>query len=368
MIKSLLTSNTNVCTFSIFAFLLIGCNSGADSPSYSPRETQSKDETAPTVEVVFPEYRRIERRISVAGTAMPNRKVTLCALESGVVKSLHKEIGDRVRQGEILAELEHPGLLLQYEKSEALMNAKKAEYERLLAAREQSAALTPAHALDAAKGEYLALQASWKELAERIGYLKVAAPFSGTVTRRFVDQGTLLTSGIENTHPQPLYEIQQTDPIRLHIPLPEADIPWIHNGMEALVSFPELVQKRFSARISRMAKALDPQSKTMDVELDIANSSGDILPGMYAVVEMIVTRRDEVLSLPAMAKIPYSDKPQLLVVRNRTVEQVSLQQGLSSRDFFEVLNPEIDSQTMVVLQGKQLVEPGTAVNPIVKNK
>lgn len=368
MINNNSTPFTKFLRFSLFPYLLLACNPGGDAVTSLSNVAASHDESEPTVEVIFPEYRHIERRISIAGTAMPNRKVTLCALESGVVRNLHKEIGDRVRKGEILAVLDHPRLLRQHEKTGALMTAKKAEYERLLAVRDQSSALTPAHVFDAAKGEYLALQAEWNELAERIGYLNVAAPFPGTVTRRFVDLGTVLTGGFEDRQSQALYEIQQTDPIRLHIPLPEADIPWVGLGTNATVTFPELPQKKFIAKVNRMANALDPQSKTMDVELDLANASGQILPGMYAVVEMEIARRDSVLSLPVMAKMLYRDQPHLLIVRDGIAERVVLQEGITSRDYFEVLNKDIGSQTMVVLQGKQLAEAGRRVIPISKDQ
>lgn len=106
----------------------------------------------------------------------------------------------------------------------------------------------------------------------------------------------------------------------------------------------------------------------MDVELDLANASGQILPGMYAVVEMAIARRDSVLSLPVMAKMLYRDQPHLLIVRDGIAERVVLQEGITSRDYFEVLNKEIGSQTMVVLQGKQLAEAGRRVIPISKDQ
>ena len=163
-----------------------------------------------------------------------------------------------------------------------------------------------------------------------------------------------------------IVELQQTDPIRLTISLPESDAAAIGVGMKASITFPELFGESFDAKVSRTAKALDPSSKTMRVEFDIANRDGKIITGMYAKVLMQIDSREDVLSLPIIAQVMYQDEPFVLAVQNSRVERIPIRKGLSGKDYFEVLNANITEETLVIVQGKGLVKPGQIVEPILK--
>ena len=196
---------------------------------------------------------------------------------------------------------------------------------------------------------------------QQVGMLSIKAPFSGTITRRLVDAGALVQSGLTEDNPAGIVEIQQTNPIRLTIPMPESDASSIQKGMEVTITFPELAGESFTSKINRTAGALDPTSKTMQVEIDIPNADGKILSGMYAKVQMQLGSRDNVLSLPIIAKVLYQDAPHILVVKDGIIERLPLRIGLTGKDYFEVLNSAITKETQVVVQGKGLVKPGQYV-------
>ena len=202
---------------------------------------------------------------------------------------------------------------------------------------------------------------------DRQGFLKVKAPFKGTITKRFVDIGALVQSGLTEDNPQGIVEIQEVDPIRVRIPLPEADAVAVTKGMEVLVTFPELPGDPYKVVVTRMAGALDFASKTMQIEIDIPNSDGKIKTGMYAKAVMQIISRENVLSLPVTAQFLYQDEPFVFVVKNNKVERIPLRKGLSNKDFFEVLNSVIDAESLVITQGKGLVKHGQVVDPILKN-
>lgn len=343
-------------------------NEGETNNSNQPLETAAPASKVQSVEVVNPKKQSFNAETIITGKAMPNQKVMLYAMEGGFVKSIRKDIGDYVRKGEVIAELSNPELpgILAHKK--VLRDGKKITYDRLESIRQKTPAITPLQAVDDAKTEYLALEAEIKAIQTRINMLVIRAPFSGTITRRMVDPGALVQSGLTESNPQALVEIQETSPIRLTIPLPETDIAAVQKGMEVMVNFPDLQGSAFPAKISRSTGALDPESGTMQVEIDLENEKGVIKPGMYAKVQMALGSRKDVLSLPVTSQVMYQNQATVLVVDDGVVSRVAIRKGLSNKDYFEVLNTEITEKSMVIVQGKGLVKPGETVNPVNKSQ
>ena len=347
----------------IALLLLISCNQKNGEVS-----TKENDKLkVQSVEVVQPIERSFTATLLITGTAMPNQQIMLHSMESGYVKSITKDIGDKVNKGEVVATLDNPELSRTKEKLAAQQGAKKAIYDRLKLTSATTPDLTPMQVLDEAKADFVAASASLKAIEDRLGFLKVAAPFNGVITKRLVDHGALVQSGLSNSNATPIAQLQQLNPIRLTIPLPESDVASIKVGMDASITFPELPGKPYNATVSRIAKVLDIASKTMQVEIDIENPEGTIKPGMHAKVYMQLSSRDNVLSLPITAQYMYKDELFVLAVNDNKVVQIPLRKGLENKDFFEVLNEEIGPKTQVIVQGKGLVKPGHNVTPVLKS-
>jgi len=304
----------------------------------------------------------------ITGTAEPNREVKLHAMESGYVEAVYKDIGDAVQKGEVIALLGNPELYRQLQQLTAEAEGKKSIYQRLQSTYDKTPAITPLQILEDAKAEYLSLKSKLDAVNDRISFLQVKAPFSGIITQRFVDEGALVQSGLTEDNPQQIVEIQEVNPIRLSIPLPERDAGAIGKGMDAVITFPELPSESFTAKVSRTANSLDRDSKTMQVEIDIPNADGKIKPGMYAKALMQISSRDSVLSLPVTAQVMFQNQPFILVVVDGKVDRVPLRKGLFNKDYFEVLNAEVSPQAQVIVQGKGLVKPGQIVKPVLKNE
>jgi RND family efflux transporter MFP subunit len=357
-----LLNNIRLSGFALVGFL-IACQPADQHTS----ESEVADVKTQIVEVVNPAYRDFVGEIQITGTAMPNKIVLVHAMESGYLRVIHKDIGDKVKQGELIAELDNPELKRMSDKLVARFEAKRANYERLDESYKNTPDLTPKQMLDEAKAEYLAASAEVSAIQDRRGFLRVKAPFDGTITKRFVDQGALIQSGMNNSNASAIVELQQLDPIRLTIPLPESDASNINTDMEVVISFPELAGASYKAKISRTAGAMDFASKTMQVEVDLANPAGKIKSGMYAKVTIPLTSRDSVLSLPVTGQLIFQDELFLLVVKDNVVERIPLRKGLSNKDFFEVLNDNIDLNSQVIIQGKSLVKAGQSVEAIIKS-
>ncbi|NDP28496.1 MAG: efflux RND transporter periplasmic adaptor subunit [Flavobacterium sp.] len=218
------------------------------------------------------------------------------------------------------------------------------------------------------EAEYLIAKANLDAFNNRIGFLSIEAPFSGIITKRFVDKGAMIQSGLNQSNPQALFELQEINPIRLSIPVPGSDAVGIQKGMEVEVTLPELSGKSLMAKVSRISNALDPISKTMRVEIDLENPDGKILSGMYTKVLIQINSRENILSLPMIAKVSHKNEAYILAVVEGKVKRLPIKIGLSNQDYFEVLNDEITSETQVIVQGKGLVKPQQIVEPIVKQE
>lgn len=356
----------NIKSIAVFAVLLstlISCN----NQEKESEQTATNDKIQ-KVEVVKPKQRSFTAEVLITGTARPNQIVTLYAMESGMLMQMRKDIGDKVKQGEILAVLENPELQQQQLKWQAETNAKKGNYERLNSVYEKTPALTNIQMVENAEAEYLTAKANLDAVNNRIGFLNIKAPFSGIITKRFVDKGAMIQSGLSQSNPQALFELQEINPIRLTIPVPESDAVGIQKGMDVEVTMPELSGKSFMAKVSRTSKVLDPMSKTMQVEIDLENPDGKILSGMYAKVLLQVNSRENILSLPMIAKVSHKNEDYVLAVVDGKVKRLPVKIGLSNQDYFEVLNDEITAETQVIVQGKSLVKPEQIVEPILKQE
>jgi membrane fusion protein (multidrug efflux system) len=353
--------------FSLAALYSCGSDAEVDENTTSTTNVVVDDKTQ-SVEVVNPQKRSFSGEILITGSAEANQKVMLYAMESGYVSSIKKDLGDYVKKGETIALLTNPNLVREKEQKQAIYDGKKSIYDRLEQTHKQTPAIVPLQMVDNAKAEFLLAESELNAAKDRLGFLRIRAPFSGIITKRMVDIGALVQSGLTEDNPQGIVEIQETNIIRVTIPMPESDVAFISKGMEANVSFPELAGGSFTATVSRLAGALDAKSKTMQVELDIANPEGRIKPGMYAKVTIEISSRDDVMSLPITAKIIAQNQAFILVVKDNLVEKTPLRMGLSNKDYFEVLNPEITENNLIIIQGKGLVKAGQFVNPILKSE
>ena len=148
-------------------------------------------------------------------------------------------------------------------------------------------------AVAAARSNAAAFQANLARLNELHGYLTVRAPFAGVITVRNIDVGALVNEGSTL-----LYRIAQTDRLRTYVNVPQADSSSVRVGQHATLSVSDLGGRKFPGQVTRTSNALDPATRTLLVEVQVDNSSGALMPGMYAQVDLAVPRADPPLVDP----------------------------------------------------------------------
>ena len=275
-----------------------------DAQLVSAREaTAAELAKGPAVQVATIEQGPKERQITLLADTRPYQTATLYGKVGGYLKSIAVDRGDRVKAGQVVAEVESAETDRQYDAAVSdLQNKRKnAEREGDLVKH----GWTSVQSADQANTAYQMAQANMEQLAVMKSYEVLRAPFDGTVTARFVDIGALVQSSVTNqTSNQPVMIIADMSRLRVDVYVEQKDVPYVHVGDLADVVDGANSERKAQAHISRTAEQLDPRTRTLFVELEVDNSNGFLVPGSFAYVTLHVP-------VPAYPELPVAG----LVVR-----------------------------------------------------
>jgi RND family efflux transporter MFP subunit len=286
------------CRSVFWCFCMTPCHLLALSISLLACTTVHGQTTA--VRVIQPESRDFHRISRQPGTAEAFFEADLGAKVSGYVSDLLVDIGARVATGEVLARIAVPDM-------EATRSALSAEVEALRSEHDRTAMLVERgsltqRALDEAANRLAAARANLREIDEQLRYATIEAPFDGIVTYRAIDPGDMVyEASSPKGSDQPLLRVARVDVIRVKTFVPELDAVWADIGDRATVAFDALPGNSYSGEIARVSGSLDPSTRTMQVEIDLPNIDGKILPGLYGRTEIALENHSGALALPATA-------------------------------------------------------------------
>jgi len=275
------------------------------------------------VEVISPKLGASDRALELPGTIQPLQVTMLFARASGFVRAFHADIGDRVKAGRALAEIETPELDQELLQARAQLMQARASLAQAKANRKLAEAnlgrarsLEPSGVVSRAELEQneaqaqvgdanvsvadanvAAQQANIRRLEQLKAFSRVTAPFAGTITQRIVEVGALVTGG----NAQPLFRLAALDPVRVFVQVPQDVAPSVRSGVSGNVTVREYPGKTFKGEVMRSAGALDEATRTMNTEIRVPNGDGALLPGMYAEVALTLPASHRVLELPATA-------------------------------------------------------------------
>ena len=302
------------------------------------------------VEFATVESRNPTRTISLPAELAPFLQADIEARVPGYIERVLVDRGSNVRSGQLLVELSAPELKAQTAAAESTLHQAEADHSQAEAqaaavestfVRLQEASKTPGAIAgnelvqaekqrDAARSVVESRKAAIHAALERLraaqeteGYLRVTAPFDGTITDRFVHPGMLVQA---NAH-MPLLKLQQTGHLRLTVPVPETYVGHVVRG--ASVSFHIAAQpgKPYTAKIARVSSALDPQSRTMMVELDAYNKEGTLAPGMYPSVDWPVSSAEPLLLVPSTSIVSTTERTFVITSVNGHAHWVDVRKG-----------------------------------------
>ncbi len=258
---------------------------------------QAQSQSA-TVQIRRPELHDFKRVSSQPGTAEAFFEADLGAKVSGYVAELLVDIGTPVAAGQVLARIAVPELGAARSAASASVDALESEHNRMVTLVERGSVTQ--RALDEARDRLEGARAGLREIDEQMRYATIEAPFDGIVTSRAIDPGDMVfQASSPKGSDQPLLRVARVDIIRIKTYVPENDAVWADVGDPATVTFDALPGQTFSSRLARISGALDPSTRTMQVEIDVPNPDGRILPGLYGHTEITLESRGGALALPA---------------------------------------------------------------------
>jgi RND family efflux transporter MFP subunit len=364
-------------------------------------ESQERETELPRMEVMRVGRSAAESVLQLPGSLQALTEAPILARTDGYLKTRLVDLGDHVKAGQTLAEIDAPELDHQIQQAEAAVEQAQAALAQAQASLEQGKAnrdlakLTAdrwkvlaaqgvvsqqdndqyqaqlaaqnANVLALEKGvlaqrsNIIANQANVARLNDVQGYRIVKAPFDGVVTVRNVDVGALVSTGTTL-----LYRIAQVGTLRTYVNVPQDNASSVHIGQTARLTFSDFPGRRFFGTVKRTANALDPSSRTMLVEVQVPNQDGALIPGLYAQVDLSSTRVNPPLLVPSQALILRTDGAQVAVVGQDGI--VHLQKVAIGRDYgdrVEIVQGVTEGATIVAAPGDAAQE-GAKIVPVQK--
>jgi len=312
--------------------------------------------------------------VSLPATTTAFEAANIFARTSGYIEKRYVDIGDQVKAGTLLAEITAPELDHQIAQAQATLAQDQAtlhqteashELARVTNARDSNLVkqgwltlqqgdndrLTLAaqdSAVDVAKSNIAAQRAQIRILSQEKDYQRVVAPFDGVVTQRYIDNGSLVQSGSTM-----MFTMMHSNVIRIQLYVPQDEAFGVEPGVKAAVHVPEIPNRSFPGTVTRIARALQPGSRTLLTEIDVPNPDGALSPGIYCVVDLHIPRKTPSFVVPADAVVFNETGLHVAIVSNGKVhlrkisiardfgKEVEVEQGIKAGDQV-VLNPMVD--------------------------
>jgi len=329
--------------------------------------------------VALVQRRALSNSVTLSGEFRPFQEVDVHAKVAGYIRVIHVDVGDHVHRGQVLAVLEVPELKAELQGANASVRRSKdavrraksdlqraqQELDDALAKDKEGEAQISAYeaALSEAQNQLDVALASEKQYTALSDYTNIVAPFDGVVTKRYADTGALVQAGTSSsTQAMPVVRVAETDVCRLTVPVPESAVPEVHLGTSVQVHV-QALNRSFEGKVARFADAVDPETRTMHTEVDVKNTGGKLVQGMYAEVSLVLATKDGTLTVPIQAVVRNGSEATVLVVnaQNR-LEERRVELGLEGTRWVEVVSG-LKENDRVLIGSRSEYRVGDRVEP-----
>jgi RND family efflux transporter MFP subunit len=328
---------------------------------------------AAQVSVVYPKVSGKTEELVLPANIQAFVEAPIYARTHGYLKRWYFDIGAHVQKGQLMAEIDTPEVDQQLEQARADLKSVQANMElaHITAVRWQT--LLEKHAVskqetDQAVSDFASKQAgvdsgmaNVRRLEQLQSYEKVYAPFDGVVTARQTDVGALIDG---DSSPKELFHLAAIDKLRVFVPVPEVSAAAVRTGEQVALTSDQFPNQIFHGTLVRDSSAIDSQSRTLNVEVDVDNSTGKLLPGSYAFVHIRVNGAASGLEIPATTLLFRAQGLQVGVVRNGKAELLPITIGRDYGATVEVASGLQRSDAVILSPSDSLI--GGAPVQIVK--
>jgi multidrug efflux system membrane fusion protein len=338
---------------------------------------ETERESIPTVAVVHPIAEKPDEELVLPGSLLAYEESPIYARTNGYLLRWYKDIGSRVTQGELLADIDTPEVdqeLMQVRANRqqivAQMDLAKINADRYVSLRKtdsvsQQESDQQSSGYQQAKANLDAADATVRRLEQLESFKHVYAPFSGVLTKRNVDPGALINAGGTGKE---LFDIAKVDPLRVYVSVPQNYAPAIKTGMPAWVTLQERPGEKFTGTVVRTAEAIDPVTRTLLTEVDVPNRDGRLLPGSFGEVHFRPGIDVQKLTIPVNAMLFRQEGPRVAVVGSDG--KVHLRPIVIGKDYgstLEILGG-VEIGDRIIVNPADSIEEGQQVNVAAENQ
>jgi RND family efflux transporter MFP subunit len=371
-------------------------------------EVTSTAAEVPTVAVVQAARADLATDLILTAEFEPFQEIDVMAKVSGYIKDIRVDIGDRVKEGQLLATLEIPEMQDDLTRAAAAIDEANADlaaardelqraqsthdmahlsYSRVLDVSKKEPGLVPQQEVDEAHSRDLVAEAQVSGAKSRITaseqrirvsqaeqarvktlfqYATISAPFAGVITKRYANSGSLIQAGTASqSQAMPVVRLSENGLLRLALPVPESAVPLIHLGEPVDVRVSAL-HRSFPGRVARFSDKVDESTRTMKTEVDVPNPTLVLVPGMYAEVDLVTEQRKRVLSVPVEAVDGAGSSARVFTVQpSGTIQIVPVGLGIETARQIEIRSGDLKDGDDVVVGSRSGLKDGNKVQPKV---
>lgn len=337
----------------LLAAVLLACVIFAGLTARARANTALQHDTlassVPTVAVVHPTPTAGAEEVVLPGNMQAFLDTPIWARSSGYLKAWYVDIGARVRKGQLLAEIEAPEIDQQLQQARANLATDQANLKLAQITAERYANLFKTdsvarqdvdNAVQAAAAQTATMssaQANVARLEQLVAYQKVFAPFDGVITARNVDVGALVDADA-NAAGKELFHLASDSTLRVYVNVPEIYSRAAGPGVDAYLTLAEFPGRQFHGRIVRNSDAIDTASRTLLVEVDVNNPTGQLLPGSYVSIHLKLPAKIEAVTVPVNALLFRSEGLRVAVVRDGRADLTPVVIGRDFGDSVEIVS------------------------------
>lgn len=358
---------TKIIILGATACFLAAC-SGNEKPvdlTEAKASGNKKYETGMITEKALSSYVRLPGQLN------PFNEVNLFPKVNGFVKQLFVDRGSQVTKGQLLMILEAPEMESQlqaansrYLQAQESANASKEKYNRLKQAAAEPGSVSPLdldNTVSRMKSDMAianAEKSNMQSVSTMQGYLKIYAPFDGTIVQRNVSPGALVAPG-KGTD-QPMLVLQDTRKLRLEVAIPEDYVDKVDLQEAVTFTFNAMPGTKHTAKISRSANALG-NMRSEAIEIDVINKGGQLKPGMYAEVKIPMLSGAKSLLVPNTAIVRSTEREYVITEREGKAKLIDIKEGLAGKDSTEIFGALAPTDRIVIKAGDD-IKDGTVIN------
>jgi RND family efflux transporter MFP subunit len=328
--------------------------------------------SVPTVSVINPSAEPPADELVLPAQLQAYVESPIYARTNGYLLRWYKDIGSRVKKGDLLADIDTPEVDQELsqakatrEQIEAQLELAKISADRWVNLRKtdsvsQQEADQETNAYKQSQANLAAADANVRRLEQLELFKHIYAPFAGVITQRNTDIGALINAGASGQ--RGLFQLSQVDPLRVYVSVPQSYSPNVHPGMKAYIELEEFPGQKFTGKIVRSADAIDMATRTLLTEVDVENHDGRLLPGAYAQVHFAIPVQTVRISVPVNALLFRAEGPRIAVVGPD--DRIQLKTIIIGRDFgtkLEILDG-LNASDRIVVNPADSLEDGQQVH------